>query len=115
PVLHADDVIEMQARVDEVHMSEPVRKYIVDIARASRDSNEIMVGLSPRGSLALAQASRAWAWMDGRDFVQPDDVQALLVPVCAHRIVIEGTATGTHWLLAAELIEAIARTVSSPA
>ncbi|CAN0593282.1 unnamed protein product [Laminaria digitata] len=74
-----------------------------------------MVGLSPRGSLALAQAARAWAWMNGRDYVEPEDVRAMLVPVCAHRVVIEGAATGAHWLLAAELIEAISRTVSSPA
>lgn len=115
PVLHSEEVIAIQGEVDGVHLSEPVRRYIVEIARASRESDEILVGLSPRGSLALAQASRAWAWMDGRDYVQPDDVRSLLVPVCAHRIVIDGAATGTHWLLAAELIESIARSVSSPA
>jgi MoxR-like ATPase len=114
PVIHADDVISMQRQVDDVHLSESIRKYIVEIARASRNSNEIMVGLSPRGSLALAQAARAWAWMDGRNFVEPDDVLALLVPVCAHRVVIDGSATGAHWLLAAELIESIARLVPSP-
>lgn len=115
PVIHGDEVIAMQNVIDGVHLSEPIRRYIVEIARRSRDADEIMVGLSPRGSLALAQAARAWAWMNGRDYVEPDDVRALLVPVCAHRIVIEGAATGAHWLLAAELIEAIARTVNSPA
>lgn len=114
PVLHADDVIEMQNQVDSVHLSEPVRRYIVDIAQKSRESDEILVGLSPRGSLALAHAARAWAWMHGRDFVEPDDVKALLIPVCAHRIVIEGAATGAHWVLAAELIEGLARSVSAP-
>jgi len=114
PVIHADDVIEMQNQVDKVHLSEPIRSYIVDIARASRESDEIQVGLSPRGSLALAQAARAWAWMDGREFVEPDDIQAMLVPVCAHRIMIDGAATGAHWILAAELIESIARLVPSP-
>lgn len=115
PVLHAKDVLEMQREVDEIHLSEPIRRYIVEIARQSRDADEIMVGLSPRGSLALAHAARAWAWMHDRDFVQPDDIQALLVPVCAHRLVIEGAATGAHWMLAAELIDSIARGVSSPA
>ena len=114
PVIHADDVIEMQNQVDKVHISETIRQYIVDIAQASRESNEILVGLSPRGSLALAQAARAWAWMDGRDFVEPDDVLALLVPVCAHRIMIDGAATGAHWKQAAELIESIARLIPSP-
>ena len=114
PVLHADEIVEMQRQVDAVHLSEPVRRYIVEIAHKSRDTDEIMVGLSPRGSLALAQASRAWAWMHDRDYVEPDDVRALLVPVCAHRIMIEGAATGAHWLLAAELIEGIARSVNAP-
>jgi MoxR-like ATPase len=115
PVIHADDVIAMQREVDQVHLSEPIRRYIVEIARQSRNADEIMVGLSPRGSLALAHAARAWAWMHDRDFVQPDDIQALLVPVCAHRLVIEGATTGAHWMLAAELIDSIARGVSSPA
>ena len=115
PVLNGSDIVAIQNLVDDVHLSEPIRRYIVEIARKSRDSDEIMVGLSPRGSLALAQAARAWAWVDGRDYVEPDDVRHLLVPVCAHRIVIEGAATGAHWLLAAELIEAIARSVQSPA
>lgn len=115
PVMHADDVIEIQREVDSIHLSEPIRKYIVEIARQSRDADEIMVGLSPRGSLALAHAARAWAWMHDRDYVQPDDVHALLIPVCAHRLVIEGAATASHWMLAAELIDSIARGVSSPA
>ncbi|MCR9074881.1 MAG: AAA family ATPase [bacterium] len=115
PVIHADDVIAMQREVDAVHLSEPIRRYIVEIARQSRNADEIMVGLSPRGSLALAHAARAWAWMHERDYVQPDDIQALLVPVCAHRLVIDGSATGSHWMLAAELIDSIARGVRSPA
>ena len=115
PVLHGDDIISIQKQVDEVHLSESIRRFIVDIARATRDSDEILVGLSPRGSLALAQAARARAWMEGRNFVEPDDIHELLIPVCAHRIVIDGAGTGAHWLLAAELIESIARQIPSPA
>jgi len=115
PVIEREDVLKMQGQVDAVHLSEPIRRYIVQIAQATRDSDEIQVGLSPRGSLALAQAARAWAWMDNRDFVEPDDIQAMLVPVCAHRIIIDGPATGAHWRAAAELIESIARLVPSPA
>ncbi len=114
PVICANDVISMQEEVDQIHLSEQIRQYIVDIARATRESDEILVGLSPRGSLALAQAARAWAWMDGRSHVEPDDARALLIPVCAHRIVIEGSATGAHWKRAAELIESISHQVKSP-
>ncbi|MBL4590859.1 MAG: AAA family ATPase, partial [Phycisphaerales bacterium] len=69
PVLNADDIVAIQNEVDKIHLSEPVRRYIVEIAHQTREADEIRVGLSPRGSLALAQASRAWAWMKQQDFV----------------------------------------------
>jgi MoxR-like ATPase len=115
PVIHADDVVAIQKQVDQVHLSEPVRHYIVEIARATRESDLIDVGLSPRGSLALAHASRAHAWIQGRDYVQPDDVYDLLVPVCAHRLVIGGPSTGVQWTRAAELITELAQSVRVPA
>lgn len=86
PAIGAEEVCSMQSAVDEVHLSESVRTYIVDLARATRESDAFAVGLSPRGSLALAQASRAWAWMRGSDHVTPDDVLELLAQVCAHRV-----------------------------
>ncbi len=114
PVIHADDVIAIQSEVDQVHLSEPIRQYIVEIAHSTRDVDEIRVGLSPRGSLALAHASRAWAWMAGRDFVTPDDVLELLSPVCAHRIVIQGGSTGMQWKHAEEIILSAAQRVAAP-
>ncbi len=115
PVVHGDDIIEMQREVDQVHLSESVRQYIVDFARASRESSDVIVGLSPRGSLALAHAARAWAWMNGRNFVEPDDVHTLLVPVCAHRIVIEGQGSRGHWERASQTILTISQSIASPA
>lgn len=85
--VNGEVIVEMQQSVDRVHISPELRKYIVSIARATRDSDAFSVGISPRGSLALAQACRAWAWMHGRDHVLPEDVLALLKPVCAHRTV----------------------------
>ncbi len=114
PVIHADQVRQIQSAIDEIHLSESVRKYIVDFAHATRDSSEVDVGISPRGSLALAHASRAWAWIQGRDYVEPDDVYELLVPVCAHRLVIGGPSTGTQWNKAADLIRTIAHEISAP-
>lgn len=115
PVVHGDDILDMQRQVDEVHLSEPIRQYIVDFARSSRESSDVIVGLSPRGSLAISHAARAWAWMNGRDFVEPDDVLALLIPVCAHRIVIEGRGSRGHWEQASRVIETIAQSIKSPA
>ncbi|MFK7759358.1 MAG: AAA family ATPase [Phycisphaerales bacterium] len=114
PVIQADQVRAIQDAIDHIHLSEAVSKYIVDFARATRESNDIDVGISPRGSLALAHASRAWAWIQGRDHVQPDDVYKLLVPVCAHRLVIGGPSTGTHWKKAANLIRTIAHDIDAP-
>lgn len=114
PVIHADEVNQIQQAIDEIHLSEPVRTYIVNFARATREAEGIDVGISPRGSLALAHAARAWAWIQGRDYVEPDDVYHLLVPVCAHRLVIGGPSTGTQWNKAAELIRSIAHEINAP-
>lgn len=85
--LTGEVIVQLQESVDAVHMSVDLREYIVSLARATRESDAFTVGVSPRGSLALAQACRAWAWMHGRDHVVPDDVLTLLAPVCAHRTV----------------------------
>lgn len=114
PVMHADDVLAIQLAVDEVHLSEPIRRYIVEIAHRTRESEDIRVGLSPRGSLALAQASKAWAWMNGRAFVTPDDVLEMVSPVCAHRIVMHGGSMDADWQQAEELLLASVRLVAAP-
>ncbi|MBO6513338.1 MAG: MoxR family ATPase [Phycisphaerales bacterium] len=114
PVIHADQVRTVQDSIDEIHLSPAVREYIVSFARATRNSDDIDVGISPRGSLALAHASRAWAWIQGRDHVIPDDVYTLLVPVCAHRLVIGGPSTGAQWNKAADIIKTIAHEIDAP-
>jgi len=114
PVMNAADVLAIQNEVDQVHLSEPIRRYIVEVAHRTRESSDIRVGLSPRGSLALAHASRAWAWMNGRAFVTPDDVLEILSPVCAHRIVIHGGSMDSNWQHAEELLNACARLVAAP-
>lgn len=114
PVIHADEVCAIQQAIDAIHLSDPVRAYIVEFSRATRESESIDVGVSPRGSLALAHAARSWAWIQGRDYVEPDDVYELLVPVCAHRLVIGGPSTGTQWNKAADLIRSIASSINTP-
>jgi MoxR-like ATPase len=60
--------------------------YLVALARATRDSPSLSLGVSPRGSAALLHASKAWAWLSGRDFLTPDEVKAVVKPVLRHRI-----------------------------
>jgi MoxR-like ATPase len=86
PVAHASDIRELVAAVREVHVSGSIRQYIIDLAGATRSSAELRLGASPRAALHLMRASRAHAALDGRDFVIPDDVQALAIPVLAHRL-----------------------------
>jgi MoxR-like ATPase len=81
-------LLEMQAVVEEVHLSEPVGRYIVDLVAATRSSGRVRVGSSPRGSLALMKLARARAALSGRAFVTPDDVQEVAVPALAHRLIL---------------------------
>ena len=85
-VMTAGELVELQERVLTINLDEEIVEYILDIAEATRRSGELSIGLSPRGSLALTQASRASALLDGRDYVVPDDVRLLASAVCSHRI-----------------------------
>jgi MoxR-like ATPase len=86
PVAHASDVRALVAAVRDVHVSTSIRQYIIDLVNATRASAELRLGASPRAALHLLRASRAHAALDERDFVIPDDVQTLAVPVLAHRL-----------------------------
>jgi MoxR-like ATPase len=86
PVLGPEDLARAQAEVTRVGASPDVLAYIVDLARATRDSPSVVVGVSPRGSTALLAASKAWAWLTGFDRITPDHVQAMAPPVLRHRL-----------------------------
>jgi len=86
PVAHASDVRALVSAVRDVHVSVSIRQYIIDLVNATRVSAELRLGASPRAALHLLRASRAHAALDERDFVIPDDVQTLAVPVLAHRL-----------------------------
>jgi len=86
PVARASDVQELVVAVRGVLVSDQVKDYIISLANATRTSPELRLGASPRATLHLLRASRAWAALDGRDYVIPDDVQRLARPVLAHRL-----------------------------
>ena len=81
-----EEIIAMQQRVREVRMDDRVREYLVQVVRATRDHPAVDLGVSPRGTLALYRASQAWAAIQGRDYVLPDDIKALTPTVLTHRI-----------------------------
>jgi len=86
PVATAHDVHQLVLAVRGVMVSDQVKDYLISLATATRNSPELRLGASPRATLHLLRASRAWAALDGRDYVIPDDVQALAGPVLAHRL-----------------------------
>ena len=86
PVARAADVHELVLAVRKVLVSPQVKDYIISLSNATRTSPELRLGASPRATLHLLRASRAWAALDGRDYVIPDDVQRLARPVLAHRL-----------------------------
>jgi MoxR-like ATPase len=88
PVVDAETLVSMQRALEQVHVSEAIEGYIVDLVTATRDSKRLAVGASPRGSLALLKLSRAKAAVAGRDFVVPEDVKAVAVPALAHRLTL---------------------------
>jgi MoxR-like ATPase len=88
PVVDGPTLIELQRALEQVHVSDAIEGYIVDLVAATRASRRLAVGASPRGSLALLKLSRAKAAIDGRDFVVPEDVKAVAVQALAHRLTL---------------------------
>ncbi len=93
-VLSLEELAAARAAAGRVFVHKCVREYLVDVVEATRQGEQIIAGTSPRGSLALMRCAKAYAYLDGRDFVTPDDIKAIAVPVLAHRIVM-GYGTGT--------------------
>jgi MoxR-like ATPase len=92
PVTDAPGVADMIRMARDVHVAQPLRQYIVSFAEATRKHPDVYLGASPRASIMLLRASRAVAACEGRDYVIPDDVKALVVPVMAHRLIVSADA-----------------------
>lgn len=88
PVCSCEDLIVMRQEAGEVFVHPLLIEYIADIVQATRETNSIQLGVSPRGSLALLRAVKAYAYINGRNYVIPEDIKALAVPIFAHRLVM---------------------------
>jgi MoxR-like ATPase len=106
PVGRAEDMRELIAAVRKVHVADALKQYVIKLVTATRSTPELRLGASPRATLHLLRASRARAALDGRDFVIPDDVQALALPVLAHRLLPSAEA-----LVARQLPEQVLATI----
>ncbi len=88
PILTAADVLEMQEAVKQVHVDESLVSYTLAIVKKTRESEHFSLGVSPRGSQMLYRAAQATAFLDGRNFCTPEDFKPLVIPVFAHRVVV---------------------------
>lgn len=91
-VVSASELVQAQRAVRTIYVDDLVKSYIVDLVNTTRDHPDIYLGASPRGSLALFSAARAWAALNGRDYVLPDDVKYLAEPTLAHRLIVSPSA-----------------------
>ncbi len=107
-VMTLEELAGARKEASEVFVHQCVQEYLVDLVHATRKGEQIIMGASPRGSLALLRCAKAYAYLDGRDYVTPDDIKALAVPVLAHRIVL-GYGAGT----AGSTVKLVERVLSS--
>ena len=77
----------MRAAAQDVYVDDVLHRWVVELVRATREQDSVVIGSSVRGSLALERAARAWALLDGRSYVVPEDIERLFVPVLVHRVV----------------------------
>jgi MoxR-like ATPase len=91
-VVHADDVVRMSEITRRIYVADALKRYLVDLAETSRRDPDLLLGASPRATLYLQRAARSRAATEGRDFVSPDDVKALLHPILNHRLILRPEA-----------------------
>jgi MoxR-like ATPase len=94
-VTNRDQVLKMSRTVETVHVHADLEKYIVDIVQATRQDRRVAVGASPRGSLAFLKMARAYAVLNSRDYIIPDDIKHFAIPVLSHRLILQPE----HWMM----------------
>lgn len=114
PVMTSADLIELQAKVNEVKIDPALIDYIVKIANATRNSDQLQIGVSPRGTLALTQAAKATALIHKRDYVVPEDIISNVIPVCAHRVISKNYMHDADGIATHRVMQQVLETVPSP-
>ena len=114
PVLNQAQLIQMKQQVEDVYVNDHIFTYIAKLSRTTREHPYIDLGLSPRGSIACARMAKAWAFLQGRDYVLPEDVAEIFLDVAKHRIVLNTKARVSH-VSAEAVLEEILSQVKQPA
>jgi MoxR-like ATPase len=114
PVIHSDQILELQRAVRRVTVEESIYEYLLDIVTATRECGELHVGVSTRGAICLYRAGQALATIHGRQFVVPDDIKQLAVSVLSHRVVPKGYLHGGQRAAVEKLIQQLVDDVPVP-
>ncbi|MCH8822302.1 MAG: MoxR family ATPase [Planctomycetes bacterium] len=115
PVISTEEALALQQQVDDVKMDQSLIDYVITLAGATRANDDLQIGISPRGSLALSQAARATAVMKGRDYCVPEDVVSNVLPVCAHRVISKTYMHAGDTMTTRRIMQQVLETVPSPA
>lgn len=106
PVAAEEEILGVQRKIREVYLADPVKRYVVELVQRTRTLGDVYLGASPRGSLALSRIGQAWAAMQGRDFVLPDDIKLLAESALGHRIILSSSAR-LQDLVAADIVQEV--------
>ena len=112
-VVDGSDILRMQDEVRYITAHDSILEYITRLSAATRENEMIRLGVSPRGALAVLKMSKAHAYLDGRDYVTPEDVQAVFTDVCAHRLILNPKARVSE-LSAGDILRQVIKDVPSP-
>ncbi|NBC10261.1 MAG: AAA domain-containing protein [Planctomycetes bacterium] len=114
PVITAQELVELQQQVDDIQIDPALLDYVVQIAGATRNNDQLQIGVSPRGTLALVHAAKATAIFNDRDYVVPDDIVSNVIPVFAHRIIGKNYMHDADGIGTGRIMQQILETVPSP-
>jgi MoxR-like ATPase len=114
PVATRQEIVQLQDSVPDTKMDSAIVDYIIDLAEATRNDDQLHLGVSPRGALALTQAAQAAAVLEGRDYATPDDVKRLFIPVCGHRVVSKTYLSNGDANVAVRILQTILDHVAAP-
>jgi MoxR-like ATPase len=113
PVAESSDIIALQEEIKNVHVDRSLCSYIVDIVNQTRKHSDVNLGSSPRGSLSLFRAAQAWAFYNEREYVLPDDIKKMAIPVLSHRIMLKQEAK-LKKISAEEILNSIISRINIP-
>ena len=107
PIISTEEILALQANVRQIDVSRPVQEYMIRIAQATRSHPDVMLGVSPRGAVALQKLCQGIAYLRSRSFVTPDDVKTAVGAVFAHRLVTRGRGSGSAEEVLAEILDSV--------